>query len=124
MLPPVTLLSMLLLAGPTSFEAQVHQEIVQLRQNPARYAGKLRDYRKRFEGKLVRVSGRADLRTHEGVAAVDEAIKVLRGTRPLPGLALSRGLSRAAADHARDLSKTGRVSHQGSDGSQPHQRID
>lgn len=126
----MTLLCTLLLAAPARaapadrFDAIVYQEIGQLRRNPARYATKLRAYRKRFEGKLVRVEGRSDLRTHEGAPAVDEAIRALQNTRPLPALVRSRALSKAAADHARDLSRTGRVSHQGSDGSQPHDRID
>jgi uncharacterized protein YkwD len=113
-----------LLATPSTFEARVFAEIVALRTSPRAYAAKLRSYRKRFEGKVVKVEGRPDLKTHEGVSAVDDAIEDLEKVRSLPSLELSPGLSRAARDHARDLSRTGRVSHQGSDGSRPDQRID
>jgi uncharacterized protein YkwD len=128
MFTPMSALAVLpllvLLAAPSTFEARVFAEIQELRKSPRAYAAKLRSYRKRFVGNMVKVEGRPDLRTHEGVSAVDSAIKDLQKVRSLPGLELSRGLSRAARDHALDLSRTGRVSHDGSDGSRPHQRID
>ncbi len=120
----VALLLFGLLAAPDAFEARVYAEVSKLRQSPRAYAARLRAYRQRFEGKLVKVAGRIDLRTQEGAAAVDEAIRALGRTRPLPRLELSRGLSAAARDHARDLSRTGQVSHRGSDGSSPDRRME
>lgn len=92
---------LLLLASPApAFEARVHAQIVELRRNPKGYAAKLRKYRKRFDGKLVRVEGRVDLATQEGTRAVDEAIRVLERTQPLPPLPLSRGLSQGEVSGA------------------------
>lgn len=121
----IPLLLLTLLAAPDAFEARVHAEVTKLRQNPRAYAARLRAYRQRFDGKLVKgADGRPDLRTQEGVPPVDEAIRVLTRTRPLPPLPLSRGLSAAARQHARDLSRTGQVSHRGSDGSSPDRRME
>jgi uncharacterized protein YkwD len=113
-----------MLATLPAFEAEVQTELDRLRKDPRAYVGRLRAYRQRFDGKVVKVPGRADLRTQEGVAAVDDAIRTLGRTRPLPPVSLSRGLTAAARDHARDQSRTGKVSHQGSDGSSPDQRMD
>jgi uncharacterized protein YkwD len=113
-----------LLAAPSAFEARVQAEVSRLRKDPRAYAARLRAYRQRFDGKLVKVAGRVDLRTQEGVRPVDEAIRVLERTRPLPPLVRSRGLSAAAREHARDLSRTGQVSHRGSDGSSPDGRME
>jgi uncharacterized protein YkwD len=55
----------------------------------------------------------SSLRTHEGVRAVDEAIRFLRDAQPRPQLALSPGLCRAAADHCRDQAN-GAMGHNGS----------
>jgi uncharacterized protein YkwD len=120
----IGLLALGSMAAPDAFEAQVLAEVQRLRRDPRGYAARLRAYRQRFEGKLVKVPGRPDLRTQEGVRPVNEAIAVLGRTRPLPSLKPSRGLTAAARDHARDLQRTGAVSHTGSDGSSPDRRME
>src|SRR3990167_11527907 len=49
--------------------------------------------------------------THEGVAAVDEAIRDLRREKPLAELEWSDRLAQAAADHVAVQSRSGAVGH-------------
>ncbi|MEY2555020.1 MAG: hypothetical protein QOF93_164 [Verrucomicrobiota bacterium] len=54
--------------------------------------------------------------------AVDEAVRFLKKARPLPPLALSTGMSRAAADHCAEQVE-GQLGHDGADRSNPGDRI-
>jgi len=54
--------------------------------------------------------------------AVDEAVHFLKKERPLPPLALSTGMSRAAADHCAEQIG-GQLGHDGSDRSRAGERI-
>src|SRR5256885_489643 len=54
--------------------------------------------------------------------AVDEAVRFLNKARPLPALALSSGMSRAAADHCAEQIE-GQLGHDGNDRSSPGDRI-
>lgn len=101
------------LAAPDRFEEGVFAELNRFRSDPAAYADFLRDYRPRFEGRrlLAAGEGEIDIMTREGVAAVDEAIRELRREKPLPELAWSDLLARAAADHVAVQSRSGAVGH-------------
>ena len=65
------------------------------RQHPDIYARYLEELRARFRGDFLVLSGRTMLRTCEGVAAIDEAIRFLRNVRP----------TRAVDHFARHLSR-------------------
>ena len=106
----------------TQLEKQIIQEHNLARTDPMAYAEFAKAYRRAFQGK-IHVDGRVRLRTQEGVAAVDEAIAFLENAAPVPPLAPSEGLSRAAADHVKDSGPRGRTGHTGSDGSQPAERM-
>lgn len=111
-------------AVQSSFEEGVFVELNRFRSDPAAYADYLRDYRPRFEGKLL-VSdddSEIDIMTHEGVAAVDEAIRDLRREKPLAELEWSDPLARAAADHVAVQSRSGAVGHY-TRGSGPGERM-
>jgi uncharacterized protein YkwD len=54
--------------------------------------------------------------------AVDEAVRFLKKTRPLPPLTLSTGMCRAAADHCAEQVE-GELGHDGNDRSSPGDRI-
>ena len=54
--------------------------------------------------------------------AVDEAVRFLRKTRPLPALSVSPGMSRAAADHCAEQ-VDGQLGHDGNNRSSPGDRI-
>ena len=87
---------------------EVLAEINFARTQPDRYADYLEGNRPYYRGdNTLALPGEPPLRTREGVRALDEAVRTLRRTRPLPPLDLSAGLGRAAADLAREQSQTG-----------------
>jgi uncharacterized protein YkwD len=72
---------------------------------------------------MLRQPGRTPIRTQEGVRAVDEAIATIKNLPPMRPLTWSRALANAARDHVRDIGSRGTLSHEGSDGSSPRDRI-
>src|SRR6266480_2851544 len=83
------------------------RELNLARQNPALYATFVQELRSRMNGNVLVLPGHTRIRTREGTAAVDEAIRFLQSAQPLPPLSLSRGMSRAAADHCADQADSG-----------------
>jgi uncharacterized protein YkwD len=100
----------------------VIRELNLARQNPALYATFLQELRARMDGNLLVLPGHTRIRTKEDTGAIDEAIRFLQTAQPLPPLALSRGMSRAAADHCADQASGG-FGHEGRDRSHAGQRI-
>ena len=100
----------------------VIRELNLARQNPALYATFVQQLRSRMSGNLLVLPGHTRIRTREGTAALDEAIRFLQSARPLPPLTASRGMSRAAADHCADQASGG-FGHEGRDRSHAGQRI-
>jgi uncharacterized protein YkwD len=92
------------------------------RQGPAFYATLLEQRRQNYCGGVYLLPGNVRLRTHEGIRALDDAIRFLHRAKPQPPLALSPGLCLAAADHCREQAG-GAVGHYGSYGSDPGNRI-
>lgn len=87
-------------------------ELNAARANPRAYAGHLRVYRSQFSGKYHIPPGtRIRYVTKEGPKAVDEAVRLLESQQPLPPLAWSDGLSRAAAELNREQARTGALGH-------------
>ena len=110
-------------AQMTAFEQQVLAEVNLARTDPAGYARPIERLLQYFDGNLLRIPGTVALRTTEGARAVREAVDALRAQSPLPALAASAGLARAARDHAEDLGPRGAFGHAGSDGSRMDARI-
>lgn len=104
-------------------EQQVIEEMNKVRTNPKSYIPILESYRKRFQGKRVRMGNNTFLVTQEGVKAVNEAIAFLKKVRPVGALNTSKGMSLGAKDHVRDQGTRGVVGHNGTDGSNPSTRI-
>lgn len=100
----------------------VIREMNLARQNPALYATFIQELRSRMNGNVLVLPGHTRIRTKEGTAAVDDAIRFLQNAQPLPPLTLSRGMSRAAADHCTDQAD-GAFGHEGKDRSHAGQRI-
>jgi uncharacterized protein YkwD len=100
----------------------VIREMNLARQNPDLYATFMQELRSRMNGNVLVLPGHTRIRTKEGTAAVDDAIRFLQNAQPLPPLTLSRGMSRAAADHCTDQ-VDGAFGHEGKDRSHAGQRI-
>jgi uncharacterized protein YkwD len=108
----------------TALERGVLEELNRARTDPARFAAELESRLPYFRGNIYRRPGaEVGVRRVEGAAAVREAVRVLRATRPLPPLRLSRGMSAGAADHVRDQGPRGGMGHTGRDKSAPGSRV-
>ena len=105
-------------------ETRIVAELNRARADPGAYAAELRRYRTLYRGRIVWTPGNpVGLRTQEGTAAVDEAIRFLAAQAALPPLTDTRLLARAAGDHAADQERSGLQGHGGRDGSSPAERI-
>lgn len=93
------------------------------RADPAGYAEGLRQSRRLYDGKLYQPPRQTPVLTDEGLAAVDDAIQFLERQPALPPMSLADPLTRSALSHALDQSRTGRLGHNGSDGSSFSDRI-
>lgn len=107
----------------TDMERAVIDEMNLARTEPETYAKFLKRYRVQHRGGNVFEINGARYVTKEGLPAVDEAIEVLLETQPIGPLRPGQGLSKAAADHARDQGPKGLTGHDGSDGSTTDQRV-
>ena len=100
--------------GEVSLADAVLAEVNLARSSPKKYAGLLREWRRHYEDRNVRLPGTdSRLVTSEGVAAVDEAIGFMAGQKPLPPLSPSAGLAKAARDLVRDEGELGTTGHTG-----------
>lgn len=104
-------------------EQELLTEINQARANPGTYATYLENLKPFFKGHEYRATGRPALITQEGWAAVEDAIKFLRATKPLGPLSASTGLNLAAQAHLKDQSGSGSTGHTGSNRSLIEQRV-
>ena len=110
-------------ASPIPNEADILEELNAARTNPKAYARYLETMRQYFDGNRYKRPGEITLVTKEGVSAVNEAIAFLHSVSPVKPLSLSQGMSKGAADHVKDQSRTGKTGHKGRDGSQPWDRV-
>jgi uncharacterized protein YkwD len=92
------------------------------RQHPDVYANHLEELRGHFQEKTCILRDAIMIQTREGVDAVDEAIRFLRHSHPLPPLAFSLGMAMAAAEHVADQA-AGSIGHRGSDFSNGGERM-
>jgi uncharacterized protein YkwD len=105
-----------------SLERDVLEEINFARTQPQQYADELRQYRDRFDGRIV-ADEIGEHMTYEGVRAVDEAIAFLDAQTPLEPLAFGTVLARAAADYATDQGQRGSMGHVSANGMSPGRRV-
>lgn len=102
-------------------EKDIILEMNMARSNPKKYAEMYIEPRiKKFNGKTYG----GNLLTFEGADVVKECVKFMNGHKFLPVLAPSKGLTRAAKDHADAQSLSGQTGHTGADGSDPFTRME
>jgi uncharacterized protein YkwD len=107
-----------------ALEHGVIDELNRARSDPQRYAAALEQDLQFYQGTLFRRPGEESaLQTREGAAAVREAIRVLRQTRPLSTLRLAEGLNEGARDHVKDQAPRGLMNHRGTDGTMAWDRV-
>ena len=111
------------LCAAESLEQAVVAEVNLLRTQPRTYAQFIRDERKYFVGLVHSHPGRRQIRTHEGLAAYEEAADFLDRQAPVGPLEGSLGLSLGALDHAKDQGRSGKTGHEGADHSFVQQRV-
>lgn len=107
----------------SELEYGVVQEINLARQYPKQYADLLEKHKPFYNGKYFKRPGEITIVTKEGVKALNEAIRFLRKVKPIEPVRASKGMSRAARDHVNDQGPTGKLDHEGTDGSQPWDRV-
>jgi uncharacterized protein YkwD len=112
-------------AAEENLARQVLAEINLARTEPGKYAEFLREFRSHYDGKIYRLPGAdTNIKTHEGIAALDQAIEFLSRQRPLRKLDWSRGLAAAAAELVREQSKSGATGHIGEQAGKMQERIE
>jgi len=106
-------------------EQEVIHELNKVRSDPKRYAEQyMEELRSAYDGKLLTFEGQIPIRTQEGIYPLEECIKVLKKTPPLPILQPAKGLSRAAEELVEDQQRNGRIGHVSSKGANPQKRIE
>jgi hypothetical protein len=106
-----------------NLENEVVREINLARKGPQEYGSLMQDLLSLYEGNLLKRPGRITILTKEGVSAVNEAIEFLNSATPLKPLKHSKGMSRGARDHVKDLVPGGTLGHKGSDNSRAGERV-
>lgn len=109
--------------GLSQSENDLLNEINQARANPNMYATYLENLKPLFSGKQYRTSGGPSLMTEEGWSAVEDAIRFLRATKPLPPLTESSGLQLAAMAHVKDQGGSGATGHTGANKTLVEERV-
>ncbi len=104
-------------------EKAIVREINAARTNPTGYASFLEEWKRYYDGRLLKIPGERIIMTEEGATAVKEAATSFRSMNPAPRLIASKGMSLGARDHVRDQGASGSLQHKGSDGSQPWDRV-
>ena len=117
------LLTALVCSAEPDLDLRLVDELNEMRTDPPRYARKIEARLRHSSGRRLRLPGQTTILTREGVSAAEEAIRVLRNTPALPLLADSAEIAKGARDHALDIGRTGKVSHEGSDSSEPEDRM-
>lgn len=107
------------------FEKEIVYEINLFRSNPSDYTEKyIAPLAKNYKGKLLYYPNDKPLLTKEGVRALNECVRELKKVTPLSIVSPSPGLTKAANDHVKDQSGTGKTGHYGSDRSDSRKRME
>ncbi|HZL10014.1 MAG TPA: CAP domain-containing protein [Prolixibacteraceae bacterium] len=106
-------------------ERDVILELNKVRSNPKRFAEEyMEELRTAFEGKIYIYPGQGRVKSQEGILPLEECIKILKKTAPLPILKPAEGLAKAAAELMKDQQKHGGTGHISRKGANPQKRIE
>jgi len=106
-------------------EKEIVYEINLFRTNPAKYAiDYIAPLAKYYENNVLHYPDDTPIITIEGIKALEECVKELKGETPKAIMQPSLSLSMSAFDHQKDQSKTGKTGHTGNDRSGFKQRIE
>lgn len=111
-------------AAYAALEQDLVAELNLARTRPAEYAAYLEGLRPMFAGKEYRRPGKPALMTEEGTTPLEEAIKILRATRPLVALSVVSGMCSGARELVKEQGTSGSTGHKGADGSYCEQRAE
>ena len=116
-------------AANANYLSRLEKEIIletnKLRSNPAKYAEEyIEPLAKSYNKRMLYYPGDKPLITLEGVRALNECVRELKKQSPLPILHPSDGLTKAANDHVKDQSRSGKIGHMGGDRSTTRDRIE
>ena len=106
----------------SAIEKDVVLELNKVRSNPQKYAEmyikpRLVYFDGSYNGRGYSEPGKITLITNEGKKSVEECYNVLKGTKNMPALEPSKGMSSAAKSHVLEQGKRGTVGHNRVDGS-------
>lgn len=109
----------------SDLEKEVVHEINLFRSDPAQYAEKyIAPLAGKYQKKILNYPGGLPIKTQEGVSALHECVRELNKESAISILYPNPALSKAARDHQRDQSKTGKTGHVGADRSNLRDRIE
>jgi uncharacterized protein YkwD len=109
--------------APSPLEMEVLAEINLARTRPQEYVAYLEQLKPYFKGKTLQLPGQPASDTQEGVAALDEAINVLRAFKPQSPYRFSSGMSLGANLLVKEQGAKGLTGHKGIDGGFCDQRL-
>lgn len=107
----------------SNISKEILNEINRVRMNPKEYIDDLRNLKRDMNGKTLRLPDGALLKTIEGVAAIDDAIRDLEKISGLKPIKFSEDLSKVADIQLTDLKENIYLRHKGKDGSDLDTRI-
>jgi hypothetical protein len=107
-----------------TLEKEVIEVVNQVRSNPKSLIPFLTESIDYFRGDILCLPGKVPVSTLEGANAFLEAIEFLKHQKPVSRITNDHSLSKATADHVKDIGKKGLSSHEGSDGSTVTSRIE
>ena len=97
-------------------DQELFELINRVRANPMMMLDHLEQMKLKFDGELYKRGGdRPNLRTKEGVKAVDEAINAINRIDSCPALRWDDTLANAAKEHVNDTGSRGLLQHESSD---------
>ena len=97
-----------------NFTQEVINQVNRVRTNPQAYAAYLENFRSYYSSdNMFRAPGRHALRTREGIAALEQAIKTLQRARPQAPITASDLLAGAGRDLINAQQQSGQIGHGG-----------